>query len=92
MGETMKKGMKRSLVQYYGVSQSQVITDAWDAAQWRVSQLLNISGFGPYRTGQVWRHTPDQRVAASTLRRYSFVLRLTIAQADARPDMSVSFR
>ena len=31
------------------------------------------------------RHTPEQRVAASTLRRYSFGLRLAIAQADARP-------
>ena len=28
---------------------------------------------------------PEQRVAASTLRRYSFGLRLAIAQADARP-------
>ena len=35
---------------------------------------------------QVWGHTPEQRVAASTLRRYSFGLRLAIAQADARPD------
>ena len=32
-------------------------------------------------------HTAEQRVAASTLRRYSFGLRLAIAQADARPAM-----
>ena len=42
-------------------------------------------------SGQVWRHTLEQRVAASTLRRYSFGLRLTIAQADARPVMSIPF-
>ena len=42
--------------------------------------------------GQVWGHTPEQRVAASTLRRYSFGLRLAIAQADARPVMPASFR
>ena len=30
-------------------------------------------------------HTPKQRVAASTLRWYSFSIRLAIAQADARP-------
>ena len=44
------------------------------------------------RSGQVWWHTPEQRVAASTLRRYSLGLRLAIAQADARPAMPVSFR
>ena len=44
------------------------------------------------RSGQVWGHTPEQRVAASTVRRYSFGLRLAIAQADARPTMPVSFR
>ena len=43
-------------------------------------------------SGQVWGHAPEQRVAASTLRRYSFGLRLAIAQADARPVMPVSFR
>ena len=37
------------------------------------------------RPGQVWGHTPEQRVAASTLRRYSLVLRLAIAHADADP-------
>ena len=42
--------------------------------------------------GQVWGHTPEQRVAASNLRRYFFGLRLAIAQADARPAMPVSFR
>ena len=31
------------------------------------------------RSGQVWGHTPEQRVAASNLRRYSFGLRLAIA-------------
>ena len=35
----------------------------------------------------VWGHAPEQRVAAFTLRRYSFGLRLAIAQADARPAM-----
>ena len=44
------------------------------------------------RWGQVWGHTPEQRVAASTLRRYSLGLRLAIAQTDARPVMSISFR
>ena len=43
-------------------------------------------------SGQVWGHTPEQRVAASTLRRYYFGLRLAIAQADARPAMPASFR
>ena len=42
--------------------------------------------------GQMWEHKPDQRVAASTLRRYSFGLRLAIAQVDARPTMPISFR
>ena len=44
------------------------------------------------RSGQVRGHTAEQRVAASTLRRYYFDLRLTIAQADARPAMSISLR
>ena len=44
------------------------------------------------RPGQVWGHTPEQRVAASTSRRYSFGIRLAIAQTDARPAMPVSFR
>ena len=44
------------------------------------------------RSGQVWGHTPEQRVAASTLRRSSLGLRLAIAQADARPAMPASFR
>ena len=40
---------------------------------------------------KVWEgDIPEQRVAASTLlRRYSFSLRLAIAQADARPAMPV---
>ena len=42
------------------------------------------------RSGQVWGHTPEQRVAASTLQRYSLGLRLAIAQADARPVIHVS--
>ena len=37
-----------------------------------------------------WGHTPEQRVAASTLRRYSIGLRVAIAQADARPVMRIS--
>ena len=40
----------------------------------------------------VWGHTPEQRGAASTLRRYFFGLRLAIVQADARPTRPVSFR
>ena len=45
-----------------------------------------------HRSGQAWGHTLKQRAAASTLRRYSFDLRLAIAQADARPAMPASFR
>ena len=37
------------------------------------------------QVGQVWGHTPEQRVAASTPRQYSLGFRLAIAQADARP-------
>ena len=44
------------------------------------------------RSCQIWGHTPEQRVAASTLRRYSLGLCLAIAQADARLFMPVSFR
>ena len=36
------------------------------------------------RSGQIWGHSPEQRVAASALRRYCFGFRLTIAQADRR--------
>ena len=54
-------------------------------APWPIFQFL-------VRSGQVWRHTPEQRVAASTLRRYPLGLRLAIAQADARPDMPASLR
>ena len=43
-------------------------------------------------SGQVWGHAPEQRVAASTLRGYSFGLRLAIAQAVARLAMSVTLR
>ena len=41
---------------------------------------------------QVWGHTPEQRVAASTLRRYYFALRLAIAQAEVGPFISVSLK
>ena len=46
-----------------------------------------ISSHGVERSGsgQVWEYTLEQRVAASTWRRYSLGLRLAIAQADARP-------
>ena len=63
-----------------------------------VSILEQEDGEGWYiivfqvRSGQVWGHTPEQRVAASTLRRYFSGLRLAIAQADARPVMLISFR
>ena len=56
-----------------------------DYIYYRVSRIF-------YRSGQVWGHTPEQRVAASTLRRYSFSLRLTIAQAVARPFMPLTLR
>ena len=42
--------------------------------------------------GQVWWHTPEQRVAAFTFRRYTFGLRLAVAQVDARPAMPISSR
>ena len=44
------------------------------------------------RCGQVRGHTPEQRVAASTSRRYSFGLPLAIAQEDPRPAMPVFLR
>ena len=43
-------------------------------------------------TGHVWEHTPEQRIAASTLRRHFLGLRLAIAQAEAKPVIPVSFR
>ena len=51
----------------------------------------------PHRSGQVWElysiYTPEQRVAASTSRQYSFGIRLAIAQADAMAAaVPVSFR
>ena len=46
----------------------------------------------PCRSGQIWGHTPEQSVVASTLRRYSLGLRLAIDQADARSVMPASFR
>ena len=48
-----------------------------------------VCGGGGGGSGQVWG---EQRVAASTLRRYSFGLHLAIAQADARPVMPISLR
>ena len=51
--------------------------------------IVNFSYVG---SGQIWGNTPEQRIAASTLRRYSFGLRPAIAQADARPVMPISFR
>ena len=44
------------------------------------------------RADQVWGHTPEQRVAAPTLRLYSYGLRLAIAYADASPVIPISFR
>ena len=44
------------------------------------------------KSSQAWGHTPELRVAASTLRRYSFGLRLAIAQAVARPALRMIFR
>ena len=46
----------------------------------------------PSVSGQVWGHTPEQRVVASILPRKFFGLRLAIAQADARPAMPVSLK
>ena len=44
------------------------------------------SWFQQVRSGQIWRHKPEQRVAAYTSRQYSlFVPCLAIAQADTRP-------
>ena len=40
-------------------------------------------------SGQVWGHTPEQSVAASTSRQYSFGHRLAIAQAYAGPVMPI---
>ena len=57
-----------------------------------VKVLITHSVIANLLSGQVRRHTPEQRVAASTFRRYSFVLWLAIAQADARPVMPVFFR
>ena len=45
-------------------------------------QNLSILGF--IRPGQVWGHTPKQRVPASFLRRYSFGFRLAIARQARR--------
>ena len=62
-------------------------------SKWRIfTDYKNCMFCLMYRSGQVWGHTPEQRVAASTLRRYSFGLRLAIAQADARPVIPISFR
>ena len=54
--------------------------------------LTTHKGVNLVRSGQVWGHTPEQRVAASTLGRYSLGLRLAIAQADARTIMPISLR
>ena len=56
------------------------------------SETSVIQGHVNVRSGQVWGHTPEQRVAASTLRRYSFGLRLAIVQADARPVTLISLK
>ena len=42
-----------------------------------VLQIL-LKGKCSTMSGQVWGHTPEQRIVASTLRRYSFVFRLAI--------------
>ena len=44
----------------------------------------------PMLLGHVWGCKPQQRVAASTSRRYCFGLRLAVAQADAHPCLPVS--
>ena len=44
-----------------------------------------------FTSGEVWEHTPERRIAASTLRRY-FGLRVAIAQADATTATPISFR
>ena len=43
-----------------------------------------------YRSGQVWGQATEQRVDPSTFRRYTFGLRLAIAQADNAPTMPIS--
>ena len=57
--------------------------------RWFVFRFGHANISRQVRSGQVWGHTPEQRVATSTLRRYSFVLRLAITQVDARPVMSI---
>ena len=59
------------------------VQETWKCSQWHHPGV---------RSGQIWKHTPEQRVAVSTLRRYSLGLRLHIAQADARTAMPESFR
>ena len=58
--------------------------------------IVNFISFWPeiyqLRSGQVWGHTPEQRVASSTSPRYSLGLLLAIAQANARIAMLVLFR
>ena len=44
------------------------------------------------RSGQASGHTPEHHIAASTLRRHSFGLRLAIVQAHARPTKPISLR
>ena len=44
------------------------------------------------RRGQVWRHPPEHCIAASTLQRYSFTIRLIIAMADAMLATPISLR
>ena len=49
----------------------------------RISRSFSYGYYMKVRSGV--GTLPEQRVAASTLRRYSFVLRLAIAQADTSP-------
>ena len=62
----------------------------------RFQVQLNLNSttkkLAPEMPGQVWGRTREQRIATSTLRRYSLGLRLAIAQADTRPAMPLSFR
>ena len=50
----------------------QVIAVSWPEASRLYAEPHNYIRHLPSSSGQVWGHTPGQRVAASTLRRYSF--------------------